>query len=144
MKRDFQKWHKLKSEIDKQDRSLLFRSQEIWWCALGANVGVEADGKSDLFQRPVLIWRKFNREMFWALPVTSKVKNGKPFYFPLEIHGQIHTVVLSQLRVLSTRRLIRRLGKLSDTQFALLNKAMAEFLQKTDPLRGPQVPNGNK
>ena len=144
MQRNFKKWHKLKSEIDQQDRSLLFRPQEIWWCSLGANVGVETDGKSDLFQRPVLIWRKFNRDMFWGLPLTSKDKNEKPFYFSLTMHKQTHTVVLSQLRVLSAQRLIRRLEKLSDTQFASLDQAMIEFLHKTDPLRGPRVPNGNK
>ena len=60
------------------------------------------------------------------------------------MHEKIHTIILSQLRVLSTKRLIRRLSKLSDAQFMLLDKAMIEFLYKTDPLRGPQVPNGNK
>ena len=60
------------------------------------------------------------------------------------IHKQTYTVVLSQLRVLSAKRLIRRLGKLSDNQFNLLNEALINFLHKTDPLRGPQVPNGNK
>lgn len=144
MQRDFERWHKLKTEIDQQDRSLLFRPQEIWWCSLGANVGVETDGKNDLFQRPVLVWRKFNRDMFWGLPVTSQAKDRKPFYFQITIHKQTYTIVLSQLRVLSTKRLIRRLGKLSDAQFTLLDKAMIEFLHQTDPLRGPRVPNGNK
>ena len=144
MKRDFQKWHGLKSKIDEKNSSVLFRSQEIWWCSLGANVGVEADGKNELFQRPVLIWRKFNREMFWGLPITSQEKSGKPFYFHITIHNQIYTVVFSQLRILSTKRLIRRLGKLSDKQFILLNEAMIDFLHETDPLRGPRVPNGNK
>ena len=144
MKRDFQKWHELKSDIDEQDRLLLFRSQEIWWCSLGANVGVETDGKNELFQRPILVWRKFNRDMFWGLPITSQEKDERPFYFRITIHKQTYTIVLSQLRVLSTKRLIRRLGKLSDAQFILLEKGMFKFLQKTDPLRGPQVPNGNK
>lgn len=146
MQRDFQKWHKLKSEIEKQERTVLFRAQEIWWCSLGANVGVETDGKSILFQRPVLVWRKFNRDMFFGLPVTSKIKNGRPFYFSISIHNQDYTVILSQLRVLSAKRLIRRVGKLSDHQFSRLERAMTTLFKKTSPAlrRDSPVPNGIK
>lgn len=144
MPKDFQKWHLLKSVIDKDNLSPLFRSQEVWWCSLGANVGVEADGKHQLFQRPVLVFRKFNKEMFWGLPLTSKVKVEKLFYFPITFHDQTQIAILSQMRLLSSKRLIRRLVKLSDSQFKVLNEAMEFFLKQTDPLRGPRVPNGNK
>lgn len=144
MKRDFRKWHEIKSKVDEENILPLFRAQEIWWCSLGANVGVETDGKNDLFQRPVVIFRKFNKEMFWGLPLTSKGKSDKPFYFSISFHGGNVTAVLSQVRTLSAKRLIRRMGKLSDKQFSTLEKAMTDFLKETNPLRGSQVPNGNK
>src|SRR3989344_2024544 len=144
MKKDFQNWHALKSKINSDDKQLLYRAQEVWWCSLGANVGVEADGKKDLFERPVLVFRKFNKDMFWGLPMTSQEKDKRPFHFSVSLHDQEQVVVLSQLRVLSSKRLIRRLTKISDSQFDLLNKALESYLKQTDPLRGPQVPNGNK
>ena len=144
MKKDFKKWHALKSEIDTHQRTLLYHEQEIWWCSLGANVGVETDGKSDLFERPVIIFRRFNEDMFWGLPMTSQSKIKKPFYSAITFHDHEQIVILSQIRVLSSKRLIRRLGKLSDNQFAILEKSFEEFLKQTDPSRGPRVPNGNK
>jgi len=143
MFKDFFKWHLRKKEIDIKERTVLYRAQEIWWCSIGANVGVEADGKSVLFERPVLVFRKFNKDMFWGLPLTSQIKEDKPFYFAFSLQSRSQTAVLSQMRVLSSKRLIRRLGKISDKQQQGLNAAVIRFLQQTDPLRGPRVPNGN-
>ena len=126
MIRKFRKWHELKSNIENKTWLPLFREQEIWWCSLGANIGVEEDGKNTLYERPILILRKFNKEMLWALPMTSKKKEGK-FYSSFPMHEQDRTVILSQLRVLSSKRLIRRIGKISDNQFSTL-KASLHFL----------------
>ena len=142
MIRNFSQWHKLKSDIEDRNWSPLFREQEIWWCSLGANIGIEEDGKNLLFERPVLVLRKFNKDMLWALPMTSKKKEGR-FYHSFPLHNQGRTAILSQLRVLSAKRLIRRIGKISDIQFSSLENALVSLLKETDPLRGPRVPNGN-
>lgn len=145
MFKDFFKWHTVKSKIDQTSHRILFRPQEIWWCSIGANVGVETDGKNVLFERPVLVFRKFGEHMFWGLPLTSQIKRDKPYYFTFSLHKKNNqTAVLSQMRVLSSKRLLRRLGKVSDAQFVTLNKAVTNFIIKTDPLRGPRVPNGNE
>ena len=122
-------------------QQVLFRAQEIWWCSFAANVPVEAEGASVL-ERPVLVFRKFNSEVFWGLPLTSKKKEGGKFEFVFSMHQKDRTALLSQMRVLSARRLIRRLGKISDAQLRVLNAAVADFINETDPLRGPRVPNG--
>lgn len=142
VQKDFQKWHTLKSNIEAENKSLLFREQEIWWCSLGANVGFEEDGKNELFERPVLIFRKFNKELFFAFPMTSKKKEGK-FYHSIHLHNIERSAILSQLRVLSIKRLIRRLGKISNKQFIGLENAFISLIKETDPFRGPPVPNGN-
>lgn len=142
MNKDFQNWHRLKSEIDADRISPLFREQEIWWCSLGANVGFEEDGKNNLFERPVLVFRKFNKDLFLGFPMTSKKKEGK-YYFSLSLHGTERSVILSQIRVLSAKRLIRRLGKISDKQFLLLENSFVVLIKETDSFRSPQVPNGN-
>ena len=115
----------------------MYRAQEVWWCSLGANVGVETDGKNEWFERPVLVFRKFSKHMFWGLPMTTKVQKQGPFYVSVSLFGEDQIVMLSQLRVLSPKRLIRRMGKLSDEQFLAVNRAFESFTQKTDPLRNP-------
>lgn len=143
IEKDFASWMRMKERIHKKERDILFHAQEVWWCSLGANVGVEADGKNTLFERPVVVFRKLNSEMFWALPLTSKMKDERPYHFKLTLQNRPQVILLSQMRVLSTKRLIRRLTKLSDREFAMLRECMYAYIQKTDPLRGPQVPNGN-
>ncbi|MEK7665303.1 MAG: type II toxin-antitoxin system PemK/MazF family toxin [Patescibacteria group bacterium] len=140
--KDFVAWHTLKSRIEAEHTPRLFREREIWWCSLGANVGVEEDGKHTRFERPVLVLRKFNKEMFWALPLTSKEKYGA-YYQSVDLHGEKRTVMLSQLRVLSTKRLIRRLGKMSERSFGLIEQSVIDLIKQTDLFRGPRVPNGN-
>ncbi|MDQ3014624.1 MAG: type II toxin-antitoxin system PemK/MazF family toxin [bacterium] len=142
MQKDFKTWNNLKSQIHHSHKSPQFRELEIWWCSLGTNIGVEEDGKNQSFERPVLIFRKFNNEMFWGLPITSKIKNGK-FYFIFKLHNQERSILLSQIRIWSSKRLIRRISKISDKQFHHLNNAFIFLINKTDPLRGPRVPNGN-
>src|SRR3972149_11433241 len=72
MNKEFLKWHVLKSDLDRQAVSAKFQEREIWWCSLGCNIGYEQDGKHELFERPVLIVRKFNADLFWGLPLSSK------------------------------------------------------------------------
>ena len=143
MFKDFFKWHSLKAKIDTSPRRVFFHPQEIWWCSIGANIGVEENGKHTLFERPVLVFRKFNKHMFWGLPLTSKIKKDQPFHFTFSLHQKSQTALLSQMRVLSSKRLIRNLGKISDAQMTALNKAIMHFITETDPLRGPRGPNGH-
>jgi len=142
--KDFNTWNKNKKKIHYRGAMVLYREREIWWCAIGVNVGVEADGKNGLFARPVIVFRKFNKDMFWALPLTSQPKPAKPFYFAFTVRNQRRTAILSQMRLLSSKRLIRRMGKMNENQLRSLTLAMSELVNKTDPFRGPQVPNGNK
>lgn len=143
MEKDFFRWHELKMKIHDSYKAPLFREREIWWCSLGANIGIESDGKNLFFERPVLIFRKFNSEMFWALPLTSTLKSGF-FYFEFPLQGKNRSIILSQMRVLSARRLIRRISKVSDHVFLSVENAFSRLIQKTDPFRSPRVPNGNK
>src|ERR1700722_3925220 len=110
MSKDFQKWHELKSKIEDERQSPLFREGEIWWCSVGMNVGVEEDGKNDFFERPVLVFRKFNKDMFWGLPMASRAIRSN-YDYSISFHGQESTILISQMRVLSAKRLLRRIGK---------------------------------
>ncbi len=143
MRKDFKLWFSIKKKVDELIQVPQANVREIWWSAIGTNVGVETDGKNELFERPVLIFRKFNSEMFWGLPLTSHERPEKLYYFQFSLHGEVNTALLSQIRVFSSKRLLRRLGRMSAGQFRKLNYAFNLLLNETDPLRGPQVPHGN-
>ncbi|HEY4522904.1 MAG TPA: type II toxin-antitoxin system PemK/MazF family toxin [Candidatus Paceibacterota bacterium] len=109
MKKDFKKWHEEKSGLHDEKQRPFFREGEVWFCALGANVGFEQDGNGVDYLRPVAIVRKFNKEIFWAVPLTRSHKQGV-FYFGFKLDDQTSTAILSQIRLVDAKRLFYRLG----------------------------------
>lgn len=142
--KDYRKWHELKTDIENVANPPIhiFKEKEIWWCTVGLNVGFEQDGKNDNFERPVLIFRKFNKNMFWGLPMTSKQREGK-FYYSFNFKNGISTVIISQLRTLSSKRLVRHMGNIDNDNFLEIEKKVICLIKETDPLRGPRLPYGD-
>jgi len=134
MQKDFDKWNEVKKITDGNVvvHESFPKEREVWWCSVGLNIGVETDGKHDTFERPVLIVRVFNREMIWAVPITS-AKKDSPFYYPSLFKGEARSVMLTQFRVMSTKRLRRRVDVLSDEDFEKVIEALASLL-KAKPL----------
>lgn len=116
--KDFQSWCRKKAVLHSvpDEKTPYFHERELWWCALGANVGFEQDGKNENFERPVLILRKFNRYLLLAVPQTSREKEGK-FFYKVTRDGKNYFLVLSQIRVISSKRLLRKLGMISEKDF---------------------------
>jgi mRNA interferase MazF len=114
MEKDFDAWNKEKKIVDKKtvNKNLYFYAREIWWCSAGLNVGVEADGKNENFERPMLIIKKFNADMVWVLPLTTKEKVNK-YHFKLTHETIKSWVILSQVKTISTKRLLRKIGSIS-------------------------------
>ena len=135
MKKDFQTWHRIKSKIDLEHQPPPFHEREVWWCSLGANVGVEEDGKNKFFERPIIVVRKFNKDMLWGIPATLQKKDGA-FYFTFTLSGKEQVALISQIRTLSSKRLIRRMGKLSVKQFTALMCAVTDLIKKSGSLAG--------
>lgn len=121
-------WTKLKIRIHSQERKVFFKEREIWWCSLGKNIGFEQDGKNELFERPVLVMKKFNHETLWVLPLTRTQKNSK-YYFCLDQCGENSFIILSQLRLISSRRLLRKMRTIKEQEFHEIKKAVAGFIQ---------------
>src|SRR3989338_1564765 len=97
MEKDFDKWNGLKKNLQKNGNRFFFHEREIWWCSVGVNLGFEQNGRSDTFERPVLILRKFNQDIFLGLPMTSALKEG-PHYQKIHYEGRDYNIVLSQIR----------------------------------------------
>ena len=126
----FDKWNELKKELHglEKPKNFYFKEREIWWCALGVNIGFEEDGKHDLFERPILIIKKFNNEVSWILPLTGRHKDGK-YYYNFSYRQNPESVILSQVRLISSKRLLRKIWTLSERDFKEIRKLTSEFLQ---------------
>jgi len=130
MEKDFFKWHKKKEILNGRSdmKDVYFREKEVWWCALGVNIGFEQDGKGDEFRRPILILKKFNQFVVLAVPLTSKIKDNK-YYFPCILGDGIkRTAIISQIRLIDTRRLIDKLSTLDEISFAKIKNAIKAML----------------
>lgn len=126
--KDFDSWNKEKKRLENVTHdTLVFHEREIWWCSIGLNLGDEQDGKNDLFERPVLVLKKFNNKVAWILPMSTKAKKGA-YYHNLEYEGRIFTVILSQLRLTSVKRFRRFIRKISPHQFSLIQDKLANLI----------------
>ena len=134
MQKDFDKWNNEKKIVNDKfvNKDLFFYTREIWWCSVGLNVGVESDGKHENFERPMLIIKKFNSDMVWALPLTTKEKQSR-FYYKLAGDIINSQVILSQIKTLSTKRLLRKMGTVSETEFKEIISILRNQLQIESP-----------
>lgn len=127
MEKDFDFWNIKKKHINSLQAFPQFSEREIWWCVLGLNIGSEEDGKGEDILRPVLIYRKFNKQIFYALPITSKIKEN---IFHANINsGEIKgSVILSQMRLLDAKRLSHLAGKLTTKEFNEVKEKLKKLL----------------
>lgn len=102
--------------------------REVWWASLGENVGSETNGKNFHFERPVIIIKKFSKDMLFVIPTTTKTKIGT-WYQPIE-YGDVQTqAILAQARTISARRLIRKIGNISPEQFKPLLESFISLIK---------------
>ena len=60
-RKNFNGWILVKKRLHYTKTLRTFNTGEIWWCAVGENVGSEICGKGRTFARPVVIVRNANR-----------------------------------------------------------------------------------
>lgn len=134
VQRNYVGWYKLKADIEKNRKAPDFSERDIWWCSIGANIGFEQDGKNSLFERPVLVVRKFNKDLFVGAPLTSVKKDNK-FYHQITVANQASSVILSQHRTLSPKRLLRRIGRVGEEDYLVIVSKINSLLKKADPAK---------
>lgn len=127
-------WTKVKFNIQTKSTKRFFKEREIWWTSIGVNVGYEQDGKRDGFERPVLIIKKFNHDIFIGLPLTSRDKScvgvdNKKYYKPVGISNGYSYVILSQVRLFSSKRLIRKIQTVAHSEFDVVKKGLIDLIK---------------
>jgi mRNA interferase MazF len=120
----FVAWTKLKIRIHLSSVIFYPRKRQIWWVSLGQNVGVEINGKNDNFERPVLVLKRYNDEACLVVPITSKIKTGSQYIQFKKNHNIVYTVILSQIRSISTKRFLRKVEKMNQVDFNRIKQAI--------------------
>jgi len=106
---------------------------EIWWASIGENVGSEINGKSKLFSRPVIIFRKLSHSFYFVIPTTTQHRTGN-WYVNFKQGGKSGTGCLHQARAIDYRRLYSKLGELDPLDFIDIKKGFEKlYLQKSSP-----------
>ena len=128
MHKDFDKWNYDKKQINAASPRPAFVSErEIWWCSLGINIGREQDGRGDGFERPAVVIKTLSPDTCIVLPLSTKRRLHK---FQSEVtHGSMRGfALLDQVRVLDAKRLRRKIGTVSQSEFeAMIEKFKSVF-----------------
>lgn len=97
----FVEWTKLNIRLHIKSRiDFYFYEREIWWASIGFNIGSEQNGRHSLFERPVLVLKKFNKDILWILPLT-KANKKKDYIYNFIFNGYFQSIILTQLRLIS-------------------------------------------
>ena len=128
MEKNFDRWNEEKKKIHAAGTAEFYHEREVWWCALGVNVGDEQDGTGKNFDRPVLVVKGFNRRVFLGVALTGKKKEGKYYFYLGQIDGHDSTVVLSQVRIIDTKRLVRKVATINENMFRKVTEALRMVL----------------
>jgi len=125
------KWHKIKIDIQLADNktNIYFYEKDVWWASLGANIGHEEDGKNNKFERPVLILKKFNKHLILIIPLSSKEKKDKFYYYNfIPNNEKFVSAMICQIRLISSKRLIRKMGNICSVDFNEIKIRIKKFL----------------
>ena len=128
MKKDFDTWNKNKKRIHAENENKLYHEREVWWCALGVNIGFEQDGTGTGSERPVLILKGFSKQVCLIMPLTTSEKKN-PYHISLgKVDGRNAFAIISQIRLVDIRRLINKIGFINHKVFEKIRKAAKDLL----------------
>lgn len=122
----FDEWNEIKKNTHNSGRIPAIKDGEIWWCAMGENIGVEINGKHEVFSRPVLILKKLSRFGFMGIPLTSQAHEGN-WYTSFVFQNKKQTAALAQARVMSVSRLYRRMGTIPDSDLKIVKTGFSNL-----------------
>jgi mRNA interferase MazF len=121
-------WLNVADKIQNTNKEVYFKEREIWWCHLGFNIGSEENGKGRNFERPILILKKVNNDLFLSVPLTTKNHDQHYKFSVGKINKQKTYVIWTQVRILSQKRLIRKDSILSTNYFKQIRAIIKDYL----------------
>jgi mRNA interferase MazF len=124
--KEFDRWNTVKQNLQKQKSEVFIRSGEIRWCTVGVNVGSEIDGKGESFTRPVLVLHVIGNKLALIVPLSTQ-KKSVPGYYSFFFKGLEQALCIHQIKIISSKRLLRRKGKLTKNRLYEIKKQISEF-----------------
>lgn len=128
--KEFDIWNRKKKSIQEGDKLPYFHEREVWFFSGWINVGVEQNGKWIDFARPIIVVKKFNKHSFWWIPLSSQEKTGKVYYSFNFTWEKMSYSNISQLKLSSSKRLIRKIGMVSKEDFLALKQKIKSLIDE--------------
>ncbi len=130
MHKDFDKWNEQKKSIEAgiAEGGGFPKAGEVWMCAIGRNIGFEQNGGGDNFSRPVLVVKKFNNQMFWAVPLSTKQKDFDFYFNFTDRDNKKVSAILAQMKLVSVKRFKRNLYYIPDELLREMRARLCTFL----------------
>jgi mRNA interferase MazF len=126
--KNFDLWNEEKKTLDRRDVVPHAHPRELWWCSLGVNVGSEQNGTDIRYWRPVLVLSVFSAHTCLVVPLTSS-SSIHQYRIPLGmIEGRYATALLTQIRVIDTKRLVKYIEYLDPEKFEEIRKIAKDML----------------
>ena len=133
-KNSYDKWNELKQEIDIK-KPMLFRERDILFISMGQNIGYEQYGKGEDFLRPVVVLKKFSKNLFLGIPLSSQLKDGY-FFHKVTFKERENTALLLQSKTFDSKRIKYKLATLSQNEFSKLSEKFCEVVTPISEKKG--------
>ncbi len=131
----FDVWNDVKKETDAKKDVRSFKERDIFYMYMGENIGFEQNGKGEKYIRPVVVYRKFTKEMFLGIPLSSQAKEGSFFYqFTFLKKSKTgekiskNIAILVQIRLFSAKRLINKIGVVDKNNFDGIKERLKKLI----------------
>ena len=129
MEKPFDPWNEDKKRVHASGAEApLYHEREVWFCALGTNIGYEIDGTGSNFDRPVVVIRGFNKNTFFGVALTGRKKEGEFYFYLGQVQERDASANLSQVRLVDSKRLVKKIGMLDEQTFEELKRRLQGVL----------------
>jgi len=130
----FEKWNILKQKSNFNKKIIGIKERDILFVKMGQNIGYEQDGKGEEFLRPIVVLKKFNKNMFLGIALTTQKKENK-YHFEFKYTNKskkivINSAILSQVKMYDTKRAKYKSGMISIENFKMMYE---RFIKVTKP-----------
>lgn len=128
MEKEFDTWNEKKKKMHNRPDAPFFHEREIWWCSLGFNIGFEQNGNGGEYLRPAVILKAMSGQTCFVIPLTTSLSDHPLRPSVGVVDGEEARALLSQMRLIDSKRLAKKIGYLDGEIFTKIRKAVKDIL----------------